>query len=87
VIKYSRSITGSGGHMYSITLHRAEHVKHYSISPRLREGWIVRLEEDRALVRQTCYRDWHRVERAAAIFRLQVADLMARGWELGRSTT
>ena len=62
-------------------------VKHYSISPRPREGWIVRLEEDRRLVRQTCYRDWHRVERAAAIFRLQVADLMARGWEPGRSAT
>ena len=70
---------------YSITLHLAEHVKQYSIYPRRSEGWIVSLEEDRTLIRRTCYRDWHRVERAAAIFRMEVAGLIARGWELRRA--
>ena len=70
--------------MYSITLQLAEHVKQYSIYPRRSEGWIVALEEDRTMIRQTCYRDWHRVERAAAMVRLEVADLIARGWELRR---
>ena len=70
--------------MYSITLQLADHVKQYSIYPRPSEGWIVSLEEDRRLIRHICYRDWHRVERAAAMFRLEVADLMARGWELRR---
>ena len=72
--------------MYSITLQLAEHVKQYSIHPRPSEGWIVSLEEDRKLVRQICYRDWHRVERAAAIFRLEVADHIARGWQLRAAT-
>ena len=71
--------------MFSITLQMAEHVKQYSISPRRSEGWIVSLEEDRTVVRRTCYRDWHRVERAAAIFRLEVAALIARGWEPRRA--
>jgi hypothetical protein len=73
--------------MYTVTLQLAEHVKRYSIHSRSHDGWMVTLEEDRTLIRQNCYRDWHRVERAAAKFRLEVEDLMARGWEvLGQPT-
>ena len=72
--------------MYSITLQLADHVKQYSIYPRPSEGWIVRLDEDRRLIRHICYRDWHRVERAALKFRREVEDHMARGWQLRRAT-
>jgi hypothetical protein len=72
--------------MLTITLQHAEHVKQYSIRARSKEGWLVTLEEDRTLKRQVCYRDWHRVERAAAIFRREVADLLAQGWQLRAAT-
>jgi hypothetical protein len=29
-----------------------------------------------------CYHDWHRVERALAIFRLEVSELTERGWQV-----
>jgi hypothetical protein len=31
------------------------------------------------------YHDWHRVERALALFRLEVAELSERGWREVRS--
>lgn len=72
--------------MFSITLQQADHVKQYSIHPRSSEGWLVTLQEDQTLTRQVVYRDWHRVERAAAMFRLEAAGLMERGWQLRTAT-
>jgi hypothetical protein len=37
-------------------------------------GWVVREEYESRIVRQTTYRDWHRVERALHVFDLQRAD-------------
>ncbi len=68
--------------MFTIRLQRAEHVRFYSIRATEDAGWEVRLEEDRQLTRHVRYRDWHRVERALAMFRREVADLEARGWEV-----
>lgn len=68
--------------MLSITLQRAEHIRQYSIRPQSGAGWVIKLEEDQTLTRHVCYRDWHRVERMVARVRQEVADLMARGWEL-----
>ena len=34
-------------------------------------GWVVSEEYESRLVRQTTYRDWHRVERALQVFDLQ----------------
>ena len=68
--------------MFTIRLHRAEHVREYSIRSTEGSGWEVTLEEDRRLTRHVRYRDWHRVERALALFRREVADLEARGWEI-----
>ena len=50
------------------------------------KGWELRQESEQGVIQRNFYRDWHRVERAAAIFRLQVADLISRGWELRRVT-
>jgi hypothetical protein len=66
--------------MLSITLRRADHVRHYSIQPIRHAGWEVKLEEDRMLRHHMHYNDWHRVERAFELFRREVADLTAQGW-------
>ena len=42
------------------------------------KGWEVELEEDRTLRRLDHYRDWHRVERAMALFEREVQELTAR---------
>jgi hypothetical protein len=73
--------------MFSIRLQRAEHIRHYSIQPAHYAGWEVTLEEDRTLTRHVRYDDWHRVERALALFRQEVADLAAQGWEVQPSTS
>lgn len=43
-------------------------------------GWEVREEEDSRVVRQICYTDWHRVERARRAFTLEMLDLREKGW-------
>jgi hypothetical protein len=68
--------------MFQLSLQRADHVRRYSITPVRPFGWEVKFEEDRELRRQTIYRDWHRVERAMALFELEVLQLKASGWRL-----
>jgi len=68
--------------MFSISLQRAEHVRQYSIRSTEGAGWEVKQEEDRMLTRHVRYHDWHRVERALASFRREVAVLTAQGWEV-----
>jgi len=65
--------------MYALSLRFADHVRHYSICAGS-AGWEVKLEEDRTLRRLDHYRDWHRVERAKALFDREVMELTARGW-------
>jgi hypothetical protein len=67
--------------MLDLSLRCADHVRHYSISAGS-AGWEVKLEEDRTLRRLDHYRDWHRVERAMALFEREVMDLTSRGWQL-----
>lgn len=38
-------------------------------------GWTVREEHGTRVVRETLYRDWHRVERALQTFELRESDL------------
>ena len=68
--------------MFAVRLRREEHTRRYSISPWDEGGWEVRREEDRTLTHRVCYHDWHRVERTLAVFRLEVSELRARGWEI-----
>ena len=69
--------------MFALSLRYADHVRHYFICAGP-AGWEVRLEEDRTLRRLNHYRDWHRVERAMALFEREVLDLTERGWRLDR---
>ncbi len=66
--------------MFSIILRKADQIRRCSISALEDTGWRVTRESDGTPPRQVCYHDWHRVERALAIFELEVSDLLARGW-------
>jgi hypothetical protein len=68
--------------MFSISLRQADHVRHYSISPAAGIGWEMKLEEDRKVTRLVRYQDWHRVERAWSMVRLEVSALTERGWSV-----
>ena len=68
--------------MFHLSLQCADHVRRYSIMPVRPFGWEVKLEEDRELRRNDFYEDWHRVERAMALFQLEVMHLTENGWQL-----
>jgi hypothetical protein len=68
--------------MFSLSLRNADHFRHYSVHRVQGAGWEVKHEEDRALVQRAIYQDWHRVERACAVFALQVSELTAQGWQV-----
>lgn len=68
--------------MFSVSLQRAGHVRAYSVCARGGAGWEVKREEDRTLTRHVWYQDWHRVERTVALFRQEVDELMAEGWQV-----
>jgi len=73
--------------MFSVSLERDGHVRHYSIHQAGSAGWEVKLEADRELARHNNYHGWHRVERARAIFTFEVSELTARGWQVVSSET
>lgn len=68
--------------MFDKRLRHAEHIRHYFIASAEDCGWEVRLEEDDTLRRHDHYQDWHRVERALALFEREVSELTARGWQI-----
>ena len=68
--------------MFHLSLQCADHVRRYSISAATPCGWEVKLEEDKQVRRNDLYLDWHRVERAMALFELEVLQLTASGWHL-----
>jgi hypothetical protein len=66
--------------MFSIVLRRADQIRRYSVSSLGDAGWEVTRERDGERTHQVCYHDWHRVERAVAMFRLEASELRERGW-------
>jgi hypothetical protein len=73
--------------MFDVSLRHADHVRQYSISHASPSGWEIKSEEDRTLLRHSLCTDWHRVERTVALFRHEVDELVADGWEITRSPT
>jgi hypothetical protein len=67
--------------MFSKTLTQAGHVRRFVVSTRPASGWEVRIEQDREVVRQAAYRDWHRLERAMGAIEREVRELVSQGWE------
>ena len=68
--------------MFQLSLRHADHTRRYSIAAAGSSGWEVRLEEDHTLRRHDHYDDWHRVERALALFEREALELMAKGWQV-----
>jgi hypothetical protein len=66
--------------MFSISLRNADNTRKYSVEPLDPAGWEVKLEREGELTRHVYY-DWHRVERALALFELEVGQLTERGWQ------
>ena len=68
--------------MFSMVLRNAAATRRYSISQHGQDGWEVTLEREGEVLHHVWYHDWHRVERTLAMFRLEVSDLTARGWQV-----
>jgi hypothetical protein len=67
--------------MFALTLRQADHIRRYSIVRDL-HGWEIRLEADSKLQRLDHYEDWHRVERAMALFARETTALQESGWRV-----
>ena len=68
--------------MLSIALRREEHTRQYAVSPSQPSGWELTLLEDLERIKQVHFEDWHRVERAVAVVRLEIEELRSRGWRV-----
>ncbi len=68
--------------MFSVCLRRAEETRFCCVSPARGGGWEITTEENQTRTRRVLCRDWHRVERELALFRLSVAGLVANGWHI-----
>jgi hypothetical protein len=66
--------------MFVKELHQAGHTRKFSISERQEAGWEVRDVQDDRVLKQVCYTDWHRVERALHMFNIQIDELESLGW-------
>ena len=66
--------------MFAKELRQEGHTRRFSIKDRGPDGWEVREEQDDRVLKQVCYTDWHRVERALSVFHLQIGELEGRGW-------
>lgn len=68
--------------MFSIALRHEQHTRQYDVSVSQPSGWELTLREDLDHIKRVHFEDWHRVERAVAVVRLEVEDLTARGWRV-----
>lgn len=66
--------------MFAKELRQAGHIRKFSITERGGDGWEVREIQDDRVLKQICYTDWHRVERALHVFTIQIGDLERQGW-------
>jgi hypothetical protein len=66
--------------MYAKSLRNAVHTRRFTIRPVPTSGWEVRDENDGGVLKRVLYRDWHRVERAIAMFAIEADTLRAGGW-------
>jgi hypothetical protein len=73
--------------MFSIALRHDQHTRHYAVSASQPSGWELTLQEDLKHTRRVHFDDWHRVERAVAVVRLEVEGLTAQGWRIENSNS
>jgi len=68
--------------MFSIVLRNAASTRRYSISSHGESGWEAIPERAGELPHHVWYHDWHRVERTLGMFKLEVSNLTAHGWQV-----
>jgi hypothetical protein len=68
--------------MFSIALRHEHHTRQYAVSASQPSGWELTLQEDLERIKRVHFEDWHRVERAVAVVRLEIEDLTSRGWHV-----
>jgi len=66
--------------MFARELQQAGHTRKFSIVDKGNAGWEVRDVQDDRVLKEICYTDWHRVERALNMFNLQIDELESKGW-------
>ena len=66
--------------MYAKSLRNAFHIRRFTIRPVPAAGWEVRDENDGGVLKRVLVSDWHRVERAIAMFSKEADTLRAVGW-------
>jgi tRNA A37 N6-isopentenylltransferase MiaA len=71
--------------MFSIALRHEQHTRQYAVSASQPSGWELTLQEDLERVKRVHFEDWHRVERAVAVVRLEIEELTSRGWHVENS--
>ena len=62
------------------SIKKADQVRTFTIQPAA-SGWEVREEQGDEVIRQRCYQDWHRVERARRAFTIELISLREEGWQ------
>ncbi len=68
--------------MFSIALRHEQHTRQYAVSASQPSGWELTLQEDLERIKRVHFEDWHRVERAVAVVRLEIEELTSRGWHV-----
>ena len=66
--------------MYAKVFHKAAHVRRLTVRAGDTQGWQVLDEQDSTVIKSVTYKDWHRVERAMALFAAEASLLTATGW-------
>ena len=70
--------------MYARSLFNSTHNRRFTVRPAdAMTGWEIRDEIDARVLKSIHYQDWHRVERAKAIFALEANALKDHGWTEG----
>lgn len=64
---------------YEQTLRKDGRTRRFSIR-KDEGGWRVVDRADTTVLREACYHDWHRVERARRAFTIEMTALRAEGW-------
>ncbi len=66
--------------MYERSLSNTTHTRRLTIRSSGQSGWEVVYEQDSEVLKKVRYSDWHRVERARAVFALEAGRLCEDGW-------
>jgi hypothetical protein len=66
--------------IFSRLLQSEHHTLAFVVGKAGERGWEIRKEADNRIVRRTTLGDWHRVEAAITLFRIEATELRSAGW-------